>query len=217
MMIMELPTLDLMAHAHPLKPTRTKSVMTMGMWRNCLIQVLYQIFVLLIFQFEGQAIHGLDQDVIKTMVFNTFVLCQVFNMFNVMELEKKENLVVFFRSYCLLVSVGAVLAVQVLLVQLATSLAMYVRLNWVQWVFCFLFSVLSWGFDRALKYICVVLSIRSVQSAGLHLLFSSRAAWVYVPPIGVMFSMFVIYSFSHSFKSAKAWTLDYEVAPLRKR
>ncbi|GFY99185.1 photosystem II light harvesting complex protein 2.3 [Actinidia rufa] len=217
MMIMELPTLDLMAHAHPLKPTRTKSVMTMGMWRNCLTQVLYQIFVLLIFQFEGQAIHGLDQDVIKTMIFNTFVLCQVFNMFNVIELEKKENLVVFFRSYYLLVSVGAVLAMQVLLVQLATSLAMYVRLNWVQWAFCFLFSVLSWGFDRALKYICVVLSIRSVQSAGLHLLFSSaRAAWVYVPPIGVMFSMFVIYSFSHSFKSAKAWTLDYEVEPLRK-
>ncbi|XP_057507899.1 calcium-transporting ATPase 12, plasma membrane-type-like [Actinidia eriantha] len=218
MMVMELPTQGLMAPPHPPKPTRTKSVMTMVIWRNCLTQVLYQAFVLLIFQFEGQAIHGLNQDVIKTMVFNTFVLCQVFNMFNVMELEKKENLVVFFRSYCLLVSVGAVLAVQVLLVQLATSLATYVRLNWVQWAFCLLFSALSWGFDRALKFICVVLSIRSVQSNGLHLLFSSaRAAWVYVPPIGVMFSMFVIYSFSQSFKSAKAWTLDYEVEPLWKR
>ncbi|CAL5391045.1 unnamed protein product [Camellia sinensis] len=117
----------------------------------------------------GQAIHGLDeQNVIKTMIFNTFILCQVFNLFNTMELEKKQVFMVVVQSYCFLASVVAVLAVQVLLIQLATILTNYARLNWVQWTCCFLFSSLSWIFDRVLKFIYIFLSEMSDSSEGIE-------------------------------------------------
>ncbi|GMP53705.1 hypothetical protein CsSME_00019094 [Camellia sinensis var. sinensis] len=211
MMAMELPTQGLIMAAHQPQPTRTKSIMTKPMWRSFAVQFVYQVSVLLIIQFEGgQAIHGLDeQNVIKTMIFNTFILCQVFNLFNTMELEKKQVFMVVVQSYCFLACVVAVLAVQVLLIQLATILTNYARLNWVQWTFCFLFSSLSWIFDRVLKFIYIFLSEMSVWSMSSTSIMSRASMMpimlLHVPITGFSFSVFVFFSLSYYFKPDIAW------------
>ncbi|XP_060671512.1 putative calcium-transporting ATPase 13, plasma membrane-type [Ziziphus jujuba] len=71
----ERPTKELMD-----KPPvgRTAPLITNIMWRNLLPQALYQISVLLILQFKGKSIFGVDEKVKDTLIFNTFVLCQVF-------------------------------------------------------------------------------------------------------------------------------------------
>ncbi|RZC91976.1 hypothetical protein C5167_041409, partial [Papaver somniferum] len=69
---------------------RNQSLITNVMWRNLVAQALYQIFVLLILQFKGNVIFGVNEDVKNTLIFNTFVLCQVFNEFNARKLEKKN-------------------------------------------------------------------------------------------------------------------------------
>ncbi|KAL8167639.1 hypothetical protein V2J09_009138 [Rumex salicifolius] len=54
------------------------------MWRNCQIQALYQVVVLLILNFDGKSILKLKHDstnhankVKNTVIFNAFVFCQI--------------------------------------------------------------------------------------------------------------------------------------------
>ncbi|XP_070003613.1 calcium-transporting ATPase 8, plasma membrane-type-like [Nicotiana sylvestris] len=68
---------------------RREPLVTNIMWRNLLIQALYQVTVLLILNFRGEQILHLEHDtrehavkVKNTLIFNAFVLCQVFNEFN---------------------------------------------------------------------------------------------------------------------------------------
>ncbi|CAN4108593.1 unnamed protein product [Withania somnifera] len=82
----ERPSSDLMKK----KPVgRTEPLITGVMWRNLLAQALYQVTLLLILQFKGSAIFHVNKKVKDTLIFNTFVLCQVFNEFNARNLEKK--------------------------------------------------------------------------------------------------------------------------------
>ncbi|KAE9447970.1 hypothetical protein C3L33_20121, partial [Rhododendron williamsianum] len=69
---------------------RTKPLTTNVMWRNLLCQAFYQTAVMLILQFKGKAIFNVSADVNYTLMFNVFVLCQVFNEFNARKLEKKN-------------------------------------------------------------------------------------------------------------------------------
>ncbi|CAH2051080.1 unnamed protein product [Thlaspi arvense] len=83
----EKPTEELMAAA---PVGRSGPLITNIMWRNLLAQALYQITILLIFQFKGESIFGVSEGVNDTLMFNAFVLCQVFNEFNARKLEKKN-------------------------------------------------------------------------------------------------------------------------------
>ena len=75
----ERPTNELM-HKPPVG--RVAPLITNVMWRNLLAQALFQISVLLTFQFRGKSIFNVDERVKNTTIFNTFVFCQVFNEFN---------------------------------------------------------------------------------------------------------------------------------------
>ncbi|KAI6694212.1 hypothetical protein NL676_021922, partial [Syzygium grande] len=83
----ERPTRELME-----KPPvgRTEPLITNVMWRNLVAQATYQMAVLLTLQFKGESIFGVDEAVKQTLIFNAFVLCQVFNEFNARKLEKKN-------------------------------------------------------------------------------------------------------------------------------
>ncbi|KAA8526598.1 hypothetical protein F0562_008199 [Nyssa sinensis] len=120
MMVMEPAAQALMAHQPQAK--RTKSLMTNFMWRTFVTQVFYQASVSLIIQFMGQAVHALKQEEWNSMIFNTFTLCQVFNLFNAMELEKKEIFVVVIRDYRFLMALVVVMGMHVVFIELATTL-----------------------------------------------------------------------------------------------
>ncbi|KAK3414947.1 hypothetical protein EUGRSUZ_H00522 [Eucalyptus grandis] len=83
----ERPTKELMA-----KPPvgLTEPLITNVMWGNLVGQAIYQVAILLTLQFKGKSIFGVDKAMKRTLMFNTFVLCQVFNEFNARKLKKKN-------------------------------------------------------------------------------------------------------------------------------
>nr|DAD18097.1 TPA_asm: hypothetical protein HUJ06_019560 [Nelumbo nucifera] len=86
----EQPTEELME-----KPPvgRSKSdLINSIMYRNLIGQALYQVAVLMVLHFSGSSIFEVSEKINDTLMFNTFVLYQIFNLFNARKLEKKNVL-----------------------------------------------------------------------------------------------------------------------------
>jgi len=148
----EKPTKDLMDK----KPVgRTMPLITNIMWRNLLSQALYQIVILLTLQFKGETIFGVTSKVNDTLIFNTFVLCQVFNEFNARKLEKKNVFEVIFKSKLFLGIVGVTLVLQIVMVEFLKKFANTERLNWREWIVCIGFASVSWPIGFVVKFIPV--------------------------------------------------------------
>lgn len=85
----ECPTKEMMEK----RPVSSKEhIITKTMLWNCLTQALYQIVVLMLLYFKGASILDVEENVIATLIFNTFIFCQVCNLFNSRSLEKKNVL-----------------------------------------------------------------------------------------------------------------------------
>lgn len=89
------------------------------------------------------------------MLFNTFVLCQVFNEFNARNLENKNIFVGIHKSKMFLGIIGLTILIQVVMVEFLNKYAGTERLNWGQWGVCIGIAILSWPIDFLVKYIPV--------------------------------------------------------------
>ncbi|CAI8592882.1 unnamed protein product [Vicia faba] len=148
----EKPTKELMDQ----KPVgRTKPLITNIMWRNLLSQAIYQIVILLTLQFKGENIFGVTSKVNDTLIFNTFVLCQVFNEFNARKLEKKNVFEGIFKSKLFMGIVGVTLVLQVVMVEFLKKFADTERLNWREWIICIGLASASWPIGFVVKLIPV--------------------------------------------------------------
>ncbi|XWS64693.1 hypothetical protein CRYUN_Cryun05aG0025200 [Craigia yunnanensis] len=148
----ERPTNDLMK-----KPPvgRSKPLISNIMWRNLIAQALYQVAILLTLQFRGKSIFGVDEKVKNTLIFNTFVLCQVFNEFNARKLEKKNIFQGLHKSKLFLGIIGITIIFQVVMVEFLKRFANTQRLNWGQWGTCIGIGALSWLLGWLVKLIPV--------------------------------------------------------------
>nr|DAD47963.1 TPA_asm: hypothetical protein HUJ06_017900 [Nelumbo nucifera] len=148
----ERPTEELME-----KPPvgRTEPLITNVMWRNLIAQALYQIAVLLTLQFKGESIFGVTNKVNDTLIFNTFVLCQVFNEFNARKLEKRNVFKGIHKNRLFLGIVGVTIVLQVVMVEFLKKFADTERLNWGQWGACIGIAAVSWPIGWAVKCIPV--------------------------------------------------------------
>ncbi|XP_048333978.2 putative calcium-transporting ATPase 13, plasma membrane-type [Ziziphus jujuba] len=148
----EKPTKELMD-----KPPvgRTAPLITNIMWRNLLPQAMYQISVLLILQFRGESIFGVDDKVKDTLIFNTFVLCQVFNEFNARKLEKKNVFKGIHRNRLFMGIIAITMVLQVIMVEFLKKFADTVRLSWGQWGICIGIASMSWPIGWVVKFIPV--------------------------------------------------------------
>ncbi|KAK0606651.1 hypothetical protein LWI29_002117 [Acer saccharum] len=148
----EQPTKELMD-----KPPvgRTAPLITNIMWRNLLAQAMYQIAVLLTLQFRGESIFGVSEKVKDTLIFNTFVLCQVFNEFNARKLEKKNVFEGIHKNRLFLGIIGITIVLQVVMVEFLKKFANTERLNWGQWGVCIGFAAASWPIGWVVKCIPV--------------------------------------------------------------
>ncbi|MCL7031686.1 hypothetical protein MKW94_029811 [Papaver nudicaule] len=134
---------------------REQPLVTNIMWRNLIPQALYQILVLLILQFKGMAIFGVNENVKDTLIFNTFVLCQVFNEFNSRKLEKKNVFKGVLENKLFLGIIGFTIVIQVVMVEFLKKFADTERLNWGQWGACIGISFISWPIGWVVKCIPV--------------------------------------------------------------
>lgn len=123
---------------------RTEPLITNIMWRNLLAQSLYQIAILLTLQFRGESIFNVSPEVNDTIIFNTFVFCQVFNEFNARNLEKQNVFKGIHRNHLFLGIVGVTIVLQIVMVEFLKKFASTEKLNWLQWVVCILIAAVSW-------------------------------------------------------------------------
>ncbi|XP_030506261.2 putative calcium-transporting ATPase 13, plasma membrane-type [Cannabis sativa] len=148
----EQPTNELMK-----KPPvgRKEPLITRIMWRNLIAHALFQVTVLLTLQFKGRSIFNVDEKVKNTIIFNTFVLCQVFNEFNARKLEKKNIFQGIHKNKLFLGIIGVTILLQVLMVEFLKKFASTERLNWGQWGASIGIAALSWPIGWLVKCIPV--------------------------------------------------------------
>ncbi|XP_011033032.1 PREDICTED: calcium-transporting ATPase 9, plasma membrane-type isoform X2 [Populus euphratica] len=154
------PPTDHLMHRTPVG--RREPLITNIMWRNLLIQALYQVAVLLVLNFRGLSILHLNQDDRKhatiaknTMIFNAFVLCQVFNEFNA---RKPDEINVFkgvTKNHLFMGIVGFTVILQIILIEFTGDFTTTVRLNWKQWLICVAIGIVSWPLAAVGKLIPV--------------------------------------------------------------
>ncbi|XP_043720891.1 calcium-transporting ATPase 12, plasma membrane-type-like [Telopea speciosissima] len=148
----EYPTKELLK-----KPPvgRTEPLITKVMWRNLIALAIYQVTILLILQFQGIAIIGVEEKIKDTFIFNTFVLCQVFNQFNARKLEKKNIFEGIHKNRIFLGIVGITVVLQVVMVEFKKKYANKERLNWGHWGASIGIAALSWPIGWIVKWVPV--------------------------------------------------------------
>ncbi|KAK7858806.1 calcium-transporting atpase 12 [Quercus suber] len=151
-LVTEKPIEDLMK-----KPPvgQSEPLITNIMWRNLIAQALYQVTILLVLQFKGGFIFGLDEKVKSTLIFNTFVLCQVFNEFNARKLEEKNIFEGLLKNKLFLATVGLTIVHQLVMVEFLNRFANTKRLDWGQWGACIVLAAFSWPICWLVKCIPV--------------------------------------------------------------
>ncbi|XP_074566991.1 calcium-transporting ATPase 5, plasma membrane-type-like [Curcuma longa] len=144
----EPPTNELMKRS---PVGRREPLVTNIMWRNVIVQALYQVGILLIFNFAGKNILHLPKDdqehaekVKNTFVFNTFVFCQIFNEFNARKPNEMNIFSGVTKNYLFMGIVGITLILQVLIIEFLGKFTSTTRLNWKLWLVSIVIALVSW-------------------------------------------------------------------------
>ncbi|KAK1584228.1 hypothetical protein Q3G72_030968 [Acer saccharum] len=107
------------------------------MWRNLLIQAIYQSSVLLVLNFNGKSLLNLEHDtsdhankVKNTLIFNSFSMCQIFNEFNARKPDEKNIFIGITKNRLFMGIVALTVVLQILIIEFLGT----VRLNWKHWM-----------------------------------------------------------------------------------
>ncbi|KAJ6864359.1 calcium-transporting ATPase 6 [Populus alba x Populus x berolinensis] len=138
---------------------RGASFITKTMWRNIFGQSIYQLVILAVLQFDGKRLlrlRGPDAtEIVKTVIFNTFVFCQVFNEINSRDIEKINIVRGMFSSWIFLGVMVITVVFQVIIVEFLGTFASTVPLSWQMWLLCIVIGAVSMPIAVALKCIPV--------------------------------------------------------------
>ncbi|KAF1859217.1 hypothetical protein Lal_00009801 [Lupinus albus] len=142
------PPTDNLMHRSPVG--RREPLITNIMWRNLTVQALYQVVVLLVLNFGGESILSNQYSrtqtiqVKNTLIFNTFVLCQIFNEFNA---RKPEEMNVFrgvTKNRLFVGIVGVTFVLQIIIIEFLGKFTTTVRLDWKLWLASLCIGIASW-------------------------------------------------------------------------
>eukprot|EP00794_Sanderia_malayensis_P006980 gene6980-7765_t len=164
---------------------RTKPLISLSMMRHILGHGIYQLIVMFILTFYGHVLFDIDYGFHRahsdpptqhlTIVFNTFVMMQLFNEINSRKVHGERNVFSgIFKNQLFLGILFGTFVVQILLVQF-TGRAFYVTgLTVEQWMWCIFlgFTELIWGqvvisvpkkiLSRRLRFVMSGISTRDV-------------------------------------------------------
>ncbi|KAI5066196.1 hypothetical protein GOP47_0018820 [Adiantum capillus-veneris] len=156
------PPNESLMHRNPVG--KREPLITNVMWRNLLGQFAYQLILLLVLQFRGKQLLGLHDDgshtghaykEVETVIFNSFVFCQVFNELNARKPEEINIFQGLMTSRVFLYVIALTVAIQVLLVELCGSFTSTVHLPWHRWLLCVAFGAMSMPLGAIIKFIPV--------------------------------------------------------------
>jgi Ca2+-transporting ATPase len=152
----EPPTDDLMKKS---PVGRKGNFISNVMWRNILGQSLYQFVVIWYLQTRGKAVFGIDgpdSDLkLNTLIFNSFVFCQVFNEVSSREMEEINVFKGILRNYVFVCVLAATALFQIIIVEFLGEFANTTPLNLQQWFVSILFGFLGMPIAAGLKLIPV--------------------------------------------------------------
>ncbi|KAM0052180.1 putative P-type Ca(2+) transporter [Helianthus debilis subsp. tardiflorus] len=138
---------------------RDVNFITKVMWRNIIGQSIYQLIVLGILQFNGKRLLNLNGPdstaVLNTMIFNTFVFCQVFNEINSRDMEKINVAKGMFDSWVFMIVMVCTVTFQIIIVELLGTFASTVPLSGSLWLASILMGAVSLPVGAILKHIPV--------------------------------------------------------------
>ncbi|KAI9073067.1 hypothetical protein K1719_044987 [Acacia pycnantha] len=154
----EPPTNHLM-HRTPVG--RREPLITNIMWRNLLVQALYQVAVLLVLHFGGDQIlrkyysTARTHQLKNTLIFNAFVFCQIFNEFNA---RKPDEMNVFrgvTKNRLFIGIITFTLVLQIIIIEFLGKFTSTVRLDWKMWLISIAIGLVSWPLAVVGKLIAV--------------------------------------------------------------
>ncbi|XP_057547750.1 putative calcium-transporting ATPase 11, plasma membrane-type isoform X1 [Amaranthus tricolor] len=155
---------------------RHANFISKAMWRNILGHSVYQFTVLAVLNFDGERLLGLtgsdSQAVLNTVIFNSFVFCQVFNEINSRQIEKINVFRGIFSSWIFIGVIACTVAFQAIIVEFLGSFASTVPLSWQLWLICILIGGLGMPLGVILKCISVEPSASLQQHDGYDALAS---------------------------------------------
>ncbi|KAG4949350.1 hypothetical protein JHK85_043212 [Glycine max] len=114
-------------------------------------QAMYQVSVLLVLNFRGISILGLSHDrkahaikVKNTLIFNAFVLCQIFNEFNARKPDEFNIFKGVTRNYLFMGIIGLTVVLQIVIIEFLGKFTSTVRLNWKHWLISVVIGLIGW-------------------------------------------------------------------------
>ncbi|XP_015070822.1 calcium-transporting ATPase 9, plasma membrane-type isoform X2 [Solanum pennellii] len=154
------PPTDHLMHRPPVG--RREPLVTNIMWRNLLIQALYQIGILLVLNFQGKSILSLENDdpkhanmVKNTLIFNAFVFCQIFNEVNARKPDEMNVFTGVTKSPLFTGVVGTTFILQISIIEFLGKFTSTVGLSWKLWMVSLVIGIISWPLAAAGKLIPV--------------------------------------------------------------
>ncbi|KAL9142448.1 hypothetical protein ABFS82_14G170200 [Erythranthe guttata] len=138
---------------------RNVNIITKIMWRNIIGQSIYQLIVLGVLTFDGKQLlklNGPNSDAtLRTMIFNTFVFCQVFNEINSRDMERINIFRGIFSSWIFVMVMVSTVTFQTVMVQFLGKFADTVPLSRDLWLVSILIGSVSLIVGTVLKFIPV--------------------------------------------------------------
>ncbi|TMX03361.1 hypothetical protein EJD97_016803 [Solanum chilense] len=141
---------------------RREPLVTNIMWRNLLIQALYQIGILLVLNFQGKSILSLENDdpkhanmVKNTLIFNAFVFCQIFNEVNARKPDEMNVFTGVTKNPLFTGVVGTTFILQIIIIEFLGKFTSTVGLSWKLWMVSLVIGIISWPLAAAGKLIPV--------------------------------------------------------------
>ncbi|KAL2529560.1 Calcium-transporting ATPase 1 [Forsythia ovata] len=129
------------------------------MWRNILAQSVYQFVVIWYLQTSGKTVFSLDGPdsdlILNTLIFNSFVFCQVFNEISSRDMEKINVFKGILENYVFVVVLSCTALFQIIIVEFLGTFANTHPLTWQQWVASILIGFLGMPVAAAVKIIPV--------------------------------------------------------------
>lgn len=130
-------------------------LVTVEMWKQIIVQSIYQVVLLFVLYYRGmdilnthsperavELVHNLDLD---TLIFNTFVWCQLFNQVNARRLDRHINIFHgFFKNIWFILIMIIEIGCQVLIIYVGGAAFSVKRLNGRDWGISIVAGFISW-------------------------------------------------------------------------
>ncbi|KAI5655195.1 hypothetical protein M9H77_32382 [Catharanthus roseus] len=138
---------------------RRGNFITNVMWRNILGQSIYQFVIIWYLQTSGKAafhLDGADSNLIlNTLIFNSFVFCQVFNEISSREMENINVFKGILENYVFVAVISCTVVFQIIIVEYLGTFASTYPLTWQQWFASVALGFLGMPIAAAIKMIPV--------------------------------------------------------------